>query len=248
MAALFAAGAAAAPFLPNDDAQVLERLPGRTAPQFRELKSLQVAAAQAPGDLTRAVALATAYVRASRLEGDPRFLGYAEGALAPWWKDPAALTRVLVLRATILQSSHQFDAAIADLNTVLHREPRNAQALLTRATVLTVQGKYARGARRLQPDVRHRTGNLRGDLRGRDRQHDRQGRSRLRIPAARFAQLAAHRRRRTRLGKRSGRDRAPPRGSAAERHFHAALGAGDRDIYLLGAYCDWLSTTGAQPR
>jgi hypothetical protein len=31
---------------------------------------------------------------------------------------------------------------------------------------------------------------------------------------------------------------------AAERHFRAALGAGDRDLYLLGAYCDWLLDQG----
>ena len=107
------AGLRAAPFLPADDAQVLERLPGRNTAQFRELKALQVAAAQAPNDLARATAVATAYIRVSRLEGDPRFLGYAQAALAPWWKDPAAPTAVLILRATILQSSHQFDSAIA---------------------------------------------------------------------------------------------------------------------------------------
>src|SRR4029453_2223256 len=82
------------------------------------------------------------YVRGSRGEGDPRFLGYAQATLGRWWKDPQAPTPVLVLRATILQSNHEFDAAVADLGTVLQREPGNAQALLTRATVLTVQGKF----------------------------------------------------------------------------------------------------------
>src|SRR5438034_2128905 len=140
--AWLAAGAHAAPFVPPDDAQVLEHLPGRNTAQFRELKSLQAAAAQAPNDLTRAAALATGYIRASRVEGDPRFLGYAQAALAPWWKDPAAPTPVLLLRATILQSSHQFTPALADLGRVLEREPKHAQALLTRATVLTVMGRY----------------------------------------------------------------------------------------------------------
>jgi tetratricopeptide (TPR) repeat protein len=138
-----AAAVLAAPFLPTNDAQVLERLPSRSTPQFRDLKTLQAAAASAPGDLTRALALATAYIRASRVEGDPRFLGYAQAALAPWWKDPEAPARVLVLRATILQSSHQFAAAQADLDRVLQREPRNVQAILTRATILTVQGDFA---------------------------------------------------------------------------------------------------------
>jgi len=241
MVALFAAGATAAPFLPNDDAQVLERLPVRTSPQFRELKSLQVAAAQAPGDLMRATALATAYVRASRLEGDPRFLGYAEGALAPWWKDPAAPTRVLILRATILQSSHQFDAAIADLNTVLHREPRNAQALLTRATVLTVQGKYAQ--------ARGDCGRMSGiapeiyavicvaaidSMTGKaGPAYESLQRALVSLPRIDAAGRVWGE---TLLGEIAHRRGDP----AAERHFRAALGAGDRDIYLLGAYCDWL--------
>src|SRR2546430_1761318 len=32
--------------------------------------------------------------------------------------------------------------------------------------------------------------------------------------------------------------------SAAEGHFRAALSAGDKDLYLLGAYCDWLLDQG----
>jgi len=139
---LTATAAIAAPYVPTDDAQVLERLPGGTAAQLRQLKSMQAARAAAPNDLSRATELATANIRASRVEGDPRFLGYAQAALAPWWKDPAAPTAVLLLRATILQSSHQFEPALADLARVLEREPKHAQALLTRATVLTVMGRY----------------------------------------------------------------------------------------------------------
>ena len=139
---LTATAAIAAPYVPTDDAQVLERLPGGTAAQLRQLKSMQAARAAAPKDLARATELATANIRASRVEGDPRFLGYAQAALAPWWKDPAAPTAVLLLRATILQSSHQFEPALADLARVLEREPKHAQALLTRATVLTVMGRY----------------------------------------------------------------------------------------------------------
>src|SRR5262245_64863133 len=82
---LAVAGAHATPFTPTDDAQVIERVPGRTSAQFRELKSLQAAAAQAPRDLGRATFLAAAYIRQSRADGDPRYLGYAQAALAPWW-------------------------------------------------------------------------------------------------------------------------------------------------------------------
>ena len=82
----------AAPFVPDDDAQVLERLPDRSAPQYRDLKRLQAAVVAAPNDVAAATALAEGYYRISRREGDPRFLGYAQAALTTWWKDPEAPT------------------------------------------------------------------------------------------------------------------------------------------------------------
>src|SRR3954469_16703347 len=86
----------AAPFTPTDDAQVLERLVERSTPRYRELKALQASLAQLPNDLARATALASAHIRIAREEGDPRYLGYAQSALAPWWNDPNAPTSVLV--------------------------------------------------------------------------------------------------------------------------------------------------------
>ncbi len=231
----------AAPFTPVDDAQVLERLPSRTTPQFRDLKALQAAARRSPRDLGGAAALATAYIRASRVEGDPRFLGYAQAALAPWWSDPQAPTSVLVLRATILQSTHQFGAALVDLDAVLTRDAQNAQARLTRATILTVQGNYA--AARVDCDrlsgisppiypaiciaaIDSLTGKsaaayatLRGALRALPRVDD-----------------AGRAWGETLLGEIAHRLGDP----AAEAHFRAALAIGDKDAYLLAAYCDWL--------
>ena len=246
IATLFAAvGTQAAPYVPTDDAQVLEHLPGRTTPQFRELKALQAAAAHVPNDLPRAVALATAYVRASRLEGDPRFLGYAEAALGTWWKDPAAPSAVLLLRATIRQSSHQFDAAVADLDRVLQRDPRNAQAILTRATVLTVQGRYA--AARSDCDMLHRVAreiyavictaavdSLTGNA---GPGYDALQSALLTLPRIDDAARVWGE---TLLGEIAHRRGDP----AAETHFRAAFAVGDRDLYLLGAYCDWLLDQG----
>jgi tetratricopeptide (TPR) repeat protein len=233
--------AAAAPFVPTDDTQVLERLPGRNTPQFRQLKSLQVAAAQAPNDVARASALASAYVRASRVEGDPRFLGYAQAALAPWWKDPVAPTPALILRATILQSSHQFDPAIADLDRITQREPKHAQALLTRATVLTVQGKYA-AARAdcsklagIAPEIYRvvciaAIDSVTGNAAPAYETLGRALHGTARIDGAGRAWG------KTLLGEIAHRRGDP----AAETHFRAALDAGERDLYLLGAYSDWL--------
>src|SRR5262245_39625188 len=123
---VFCFAAHAAPFTPADDAQVLERLPERATGQNRELAQLRAAQRAVPNDLGAAVALADAYYQLSRAEGDPRYLGYAQAALAPWWNEAEAPSAVLVSRATILQSNHEFDRALADLGRVLARDARNA--------------------------------------------------------------------------------------------------------------------------
>jgi uncharacterized protein (TIGR02996 family) len=53
----------------------------------------------------------------------------------------------LLLRATLKQSQHDFVGALADLDRLIAIAPADAQARLTRATVLTVIGQYG-GARR----------------------------------------------------------------------------------------------------
>src|SRR5215831_10560630 len=236
-----AAAVCAAPYLPADDAQVLEHLPGRNTAQYRELKALQAAAARQPEDLSRAALLAAGYIRASRVEGDPRFLGYAQAVLGPWWKDPNAPTQALVLRATILQSSHQFDAAVADLDRVSQREPRNAQAALTRATVLTVQGKYARARKdcdrlfAMAPQIYATICVAAIDsVTGKSAAaYESLQQALTSLPRTDGTALAWGE---TLLGEIAHRRNDP----AAERHFRAAMNAAGRDIYLLGAYADWL--------
>lgn len=244
-ALVLAIATAASPYVPTDDAQVLEHLPGANTPQFRQLKSLRAAAALAPKDVARATILAAAYLRASRLEGDPRFLGYAQAALTPWWTDPAAPIPVLMLRATIRQSRHEFDPALSDLDRVLARDPGNPQALLTRATVLTVRGRYEESRRDcnrlrgLVPEIYpvaciaaidSVTG---GALRAYESlQRTMQGGTRMDGAGRTWAE--------TLLGEIAHRRGDP----AAEGHFRAALEVGDRDLYLLAAYSDWLLDQG----
>ena len=233
--------AMAAPFVPADDAQVLERLPDRSAPQYRDLKRLQVAAAAAPNDVASAVALANAYYQVSRSEGDPRYLGYAQAAIAPWWRDPEAPTAVLVTRATILQSNHEFDRALADLNKAIAREPRNGRALLVRSTVLTVQGKYAEARADcpklfgLVPEfyVFACTAGI-DSLAGKGAAAAATlERALSAVPAADTVARA--------WGESLLGEIAQRRGDAtAARHFQAALAADPRDLYTLGAYGDWL--------
>src|SRR5262249_49744724 len=138
----------AAPFFPADDAQVLERLPFKlTDPGMRELMLLRAHLAQQPENLPLAVELARRYLELGRVSGDPRYAGYAQAALSPWWSLRAPPRDVLVVRATLHQRVHEFDTALADLGAALERNPGDAQARLTRATVLQVRGDFE-GARR----------------------------------------------------------------------------------------------------
>jgi tetratricopeptide (TPR) repeat protein len=86
--------------------------------------------------------MAQFYLSRARATGDLRFLGYAEAILAPWLERRPVSVPVLVLHATILQSRHAFTPALAELDQALVLDPANAQAWLTRATVLRVLGRY----------------------------------------------------------------------------------------------------------
>jgi predicted Zn-dependent protease len=59
-----------------------------------------------------------------------------------------------VLRATIRQSVHDFDGALADLDRVVAIAPDDAQAWITRAVVLAVRGRYDEAKASCQPLVR----------------------------------------------------------------------------------------------
>ncbi len=133
----------AAPYTPKDGAAVIEQLPRRADAAQSELRGLRQQLSAAPNDLALATGLAQRYIALARSETDPRYLGYAQATLAPWWRQAAPPLPVRLLRATILQSTHQFGPAMQDLDAVIAQQPHNAQAWLTRATVLTVQGDYA---------------------------------------------------------------------------------------------------------
>lgn len=135
--------ALAAPYTPKDGGTVIEQLPRRADATQLELRALRQQLNTTPQDLALASGLAQRYIGLARSETDPRYLGYAQAALAPWWRQAAPPVPVRLLRATILQSSHQFGPALQDLDAVIAQEPGNGQAWLTRATVLTVQGDYA---------------------------------------------------------------------------------------------------------
>jgi hypothetical protein len=139
LAAIAAAAAQAArPAVDFSDEVVLEKVPPRSrdpllAEIARRSRSIQ------PGVDTRLARLA---IEAARRRSDPRYLGRAEAALGPAWLAPDPPAEALLLRATLKQARHDFYGALADLDRLIGRVPDHPQAQLTRAVILTVQGRY----------------------------------------------------------------------------------------------------------
>jgi len=142
------------PFVPTQDNMVLERLPYVTDPAARQLRLWREQRARNPSDPALAVRLARKYIEQGRAELDPRYYGYAQATLAPWWDMPEPAADILVLRAIIHQSNHNFDRALADLSLALKADPRHAQAWITRAMILQTQGEYAEAKRHCMPLLR----------------------------------------------------------------------------------------------
>ena len=136
-------GAVATPYVPASDAVVLEQLPEKGDPSLARLKRMRAALTANPRDLAIAAPVARRALAAARERGDPRFLGEAQAALAPWWRGDDVPEEALLLRATVKQSQHDFDGSLADLSRLLAERPDLAQARLTRATVLGVVGRHA---------------------------------------------------------------------------------------------------------
>jgi len=133
----------AAPYVPTDDAAVLERLPVRPGdPVARELRQLRAELTADPRKRDTAVRLAERYFALASSEGDPRYVGYAQAALKPWWDLPAPPLDALVMRAILKQYSHDFSGAMQDLEAATHEDPKNARAWSWRAAIHMVQADY----------------------------------------------------------------------------------------------------------
>jgi len=243
LAVLAGGSADGEPFVPSSDAQVLERLPYKAAdPVMAQLRAERDQLRQEPQNLRLAVRLAGRYIELGRVNGDPRYAGYAQAALMPWWNLERPPAAVLLLRANLRQHVHDFAGALADLDAVLHDNPWNAQARLTRATVLQVQGRYAaaRGdciaLRRLSEElvatacltnVASVTGHLRESLEQLSLALGRHPETNAAVRSWVLTDLAE-------MTVRQGRP------AEAESYFRAALEVDPSDFYLLGAYADFL--------
>ena len=133
----------ATPYVPTSDLVPLEKLatrPGESGRPNPSNRAMQTLMARDPNNVDLAVRIAQLYLARARGESDPRFLGQAQAALSAWWTQSEPPVPVLLLRATIRQSNHDFKNARRDLEQAVKRQPTNAQAWLTLATVQQVTG------------------------------------------------------------------------------------------------------------
>ncbi len=237
--------AQAAPYVPKDDATVLERLPVRPGdPIARELRQLRAELAADPRNLNTALKLAERYFELAGAEGDPRYVGYAQAALGPWWNlsDPPLKARVM--RAILKQYSHDFSGAMQDLEAATRADPKNALAWSWRAAIHMVQADY--GAARADCEA----------LKAIQSELDAIG-CMAYVDGTTGKAAAAYRALSealvhsvspevkvwllTRLAEMSLRQGDTQQ---AEEHFRAALALGVRDQFLLGAWSDFLLDQG----
>ena len=241
----------AAPHPPSDDGAVLERLPLRRAdPAAAELRKLRAAASARANDPAAAAALARRYFELAMAQGDPRYVGYAEGALLPWKGGDDAPAEVLSCAACSSSTGTTFRGALRDLEATLRRDAEHIGARSWRAAIFMVGADYAAARAEclaLEPvasellatgcraAVDAATGKARAaydDLKAElERRPDAAPEIRLWV-LTRLAEFA------WRLGEIA----------LAERHFRDALALGERDDFLLAAYADSCSSSSAPKR
>ncbi|HEX4507636.1 MAG TPA: tetratricopeptide repeat protein [Alphaproteobacteria bacterium] len=231
----------AAPFIPTDDNQVLQRVLPSADPRLQAIREKAATLAQHPGDPDLSLDLAARQLGIGVAEADPRFVGYAQGTLAPWWREPEPPVPLRVLRARILQAQHDFPAAKRDLQAVLAADPNHVDAHLVLAGVSETTGDLATARTacddlaRIRPTLAATACAASVDSvsghaeRASDALELATARASARDPSLQCWAL-------TILAEIAERRGDP----AADGHFRDALAASPADVYTLTAYADYL--------
>ncbi len=232
-----------APRVPASDDEVLERLPsGRNSGEIREIERLRERVRTTPTDPVPASALAQAYFDRAMADGDPRYVGYAEGVLAGWRGNREAPAEILLLQGLLRQYRHDFDGALDLLEQASQRAPQLAEPPAWRAAILLVRADYPATLAACRKLV-----TIASDLLATGCRTSVEAMTGHAVPAykALAAALARHTGQapglrlwaETRLAEFSVRAGI---GRQAEAHFRAALNYGFADNYLMAAYADFL--------
>jgi tetratricopeptide (TPR) repeat protein len=129
------------PYTPGSDDTVIAHVSPRATKGPSALRDLRRGIEADPTDIDRAVAYARQAIVLGRERADPRYFGYAEAVLAPWWQQPAPPAALRYQRAVLRQRRHDFAGALDDLDALLQQNPRDAEARLSRAVIHQVQGR-----------------------------------------------------------------------------------------------------------
>jgi Tfp pilus assembly protein PilF len=241
--ALVCAAAAAAPFTPANDSDIVERLPASASdPSVRRVDSLRKQLAARPDDKALRLEIARRYFDLAMAQGDPRYVGYASAAMAPLAATSANDAQYWVVKGMVQQYSHDFKGALDSLAKARELDPQAVEATAWRSAIHMVQANYREAlseCTRLVPNahplhaqgctayVQASTGQLGPAYEALSKA--------LAAAEAAPPELALwiH----TRLAEMAIRLQRVPQ---AETHFQEALALGVTDQFLLGAYADFL--------
>ncbi len=235
--------AAAAPFTPATDDEVVERLPGSTSdPSVRRVDSLRKQLAARPNDNALRLEIARRYFDMAMAQGDPRYVGYASAAIGPLATAAANDAGYWLVRGQIQQYSHDFAGALQSLAKAGELDPKSPEPVSWRAAIHMVQARYPEAlseCTRLVPlahplhaqgctaYVQASTGHL----------AEAYGALAKELAAAGDADPGLVLWIQTRLAEMAIRLQRP---GDAQAHFNEALKLGVTDQFLLGAYADFL--------
>lgn len=137
----------AAPYIPENDAVVVEHLPGRASdPATRRVESLRKQLSARPDDAALRVEIARHYFDMAMAQGDPRYVGYASATLAPLAKNAETNADYDMALGLIQQFSHAFEPALASLTKAAALNPTSPEPLLWRTAIFMVQARYTEAA------------------------------------------------------------------------------------------------------
>lgn len=119
----------AAPYLPASDGEIVEKIPR------------YIAAKSAAPDLASSIALASQLLDTAKTQSDPRAVGIALSVLSPWESQQSS--ELNLVRAGLLQYQHRFSDAIGQLTLPASGRTPDPRALLLRANINLVQGRYS---------------------------------------------------------------------------------------------------------
>ncbi len=241
--ALACALAAAAPFTPANDSEVVERLPsGATDPSVRRVDSLRKQLAARPDDAALRLEIARRYFDLAMAQGDPRYVGYASAALQPLAKTASNNAQYWLLHGLIQQYSHDFAGALQSLEKAGELDPQSPEPIAWRAAIHMVQARYPQAlsectrlvsltnplqAQGCTAYVQASTGHLEAAYQALSQE----------LAAAGDADPGLVLWVQTRLAEMAIRLQRPDQ---AQAHFDKALQLGITDQFLLGAYADFL--------